>query len=290
LRIVNEFKRGKSLTQILPKALAREVDVFHLFFTLLMLDVFRPESRPEASISSPKVKEVSSPAPKAAGTPTSPAGESPFQILGVPESATDDQIRKAFEAKQKALTDPSPLNENARNLRKAYELIASLQGRRDYLGRALQRDGTLPAQAREIFSPTEVFNVAKKFFEKKDYDRAGRVFQTGMELFPDEGMMFCYLGYCRILSLLAKGEPDKKEFEKWKNVTIRGTQLASLEADAHYLMGRVFTLEKEYEKAMSAFRRAVSLKADYKIAASELRLLEMRAEKKKEASLIRWKT
>jgi predicted TPR repeat methyltransferase len=82
---------------------------------------------------------------------------------------------------------------------------------------------------------------------------------------------------------------DSKDQDRARKAMIRGAQLASEDSEAHFLLGKVFSLDKDYDKASIEFQKVLSLDPKHQQASSELRVVQMRMEKEKNTSFIRWK-
>jgi cytochrome c-type biogenesis protein CcmH/NrfG len=111
-----------------------------------------------------------------------------------------------------------------------------------------------------------------------------------MGLHPENGIFPGFLGYSIILRSQTAQDVDEKDFERAKKAIIKGSQLSPDNAEVHYLMGRAFAFEKDFEKAANAFKHVLALNPKHREAASELRLMEMRLDKQKSTSFIKWKT
>ncbi|HLG18535.1 MAG TPA: response regulator [Bdellovibrionota bacterium] len=273
-KIVQQLRHGKTVKQILQARLARDLDVYHLVYTFFMLGMIEFEGG-ATKVEHPPAAE--------------PRPSTPFELLGISAEASDEEVRRAFEAKVNEVGDDPARSARTRELREAYAAIATAQGRRDYFIRLYEKGEKLPPEGRDSFAPRELIDIGKKYLEKKDFKRARQVFTDAVNFFPDEGLPCTYLGYS-VLRAAAAGETvDNTEKERAKKAMIRGTQLSPNDAETHYLVGRIFALEKNYEKALAAFRKTLAVKPNFLEAASELRLIERRMEKEKETSFIKWK-
>lgn len=273
-KLATHIKRGKSISQIVQMKVARELDVYHLFFAFFMLGVIEFESPRELKKEQDMADDNEE--------------ESPFEVLSVPVNVTDEEVREIFDKK---LAQVEGSEEEQRRLRKAFYVIGSLQGRRDYLIRVYEEEGELPDDAREIFQPKEFLTIGKRFLNKRDFEQAQRVFLDGIALFPEEGMFYSYLGLSILQKLSATGKSKEfdKELEQARKAMIKATHISSTDPEVHYLVAQLFTFDKDYENAIKALRICLQLSPDHKSAGTELRLLQRRAEKKSQSSFIKWK-
>ncbi len=285
IKIARQIQTGKTLSEIIGMKLSRDIDVYHLFYTLLMLGTIE--------VKSGTIKKVETARPATPFMPITPAApdQSPFELLGVSDQVSDEEIRKAYDEKMAPLRDAPAWDARPTAYRRAYEMIGTLQGRRDFIIRTYQSEGKLPGEPRDIFKPAELLAIGKQFLEKKEFLRATKVFEDAMRWFKEYGIAYVYYGFAQIQAAHVAGLVDREAFEKWKRIVIRGTQVSPNEAEGHYIMGRIFSLEQDYEKAGIAFKRALSADPKFHQAEVELRLAEKRSQKKEisSVSFIKWK-
>jgi tetratricopeptide (TPR) repeat protein len=213
-----------------------------------------------------------------------------FEVLGVLPSASDEEIRIAYEGKLKSFQKRGAESAKVLEVREAYGKIASLQGRRDYLIRQYEESGELVEGARDIFSPEELQEIGKKYLDRKQFDRAEKIFEDSIRLFKEDGLSYSYYGFTifRKAHGLEGKERDLMKDRALKAL-MKGVQLAPQEAKAHFLLGRVFSIEKDFERAQIALEKTLSIDPKFRAASTELRVINMRLEKQKSTSFIKWK-
>lgn len=284
-RVVPQIRRGKTLQEILKLNLAREIDVYHLFYTFLVLDVI------EFAIDEGKVEGA-----ERARLEDRPQQVSPFEVLGVSMTATDVDVRQAFQEKMEALDSVAEQSEKERGLKEAYETIGSIEGKRAYLIRLYEESGSLPRGVSGVFQAVEFVSTGKSFIASKDLARARKVFLDGAALFPEHSVILAYLGYVSVLQLARGGELAGKglagkEFDRGKKAVIKATQMMSDEPETHYLVAKVFILERDFEKAQKALNRTLTLSPSHKEAKDDLKMCQRKVEQDKKAnrSFVKWK-
>jgi tetratricopeptide (TPR) repeat protein len=258
LKVLPALHEGQPLATVLEKRVARDIDVYHLFFTFLMLGVLEYVDAPQKNRSEDSIA-------------------SPFLVLGVRPNATDDQVRKAFETKMGELDTESKRRKEEKRLRSAYEAIGSIQGRRDYLMRLYEESGKLPKVTESVFQPYEFIEIGRKFLDKSDFARARQVFLDGVAAFPEEGLLYSYLGQTMIQQ--SSGVEKARDYERGRRMMIHATQLAPDRAETHLMLGEIFLREKDYEKGAKAFRKAISLSAHHPVAEEKLKICQRAMEK-----------
>ncbi len=270
-KLIPFFKDGKTLIFILAQKVAREIDVYHLFYTLYMLGVLEFEQQHAESSWEEQAERLS-----------------PFEILGVSQDAKDPEIRRIFEEKQNELSAKFPGNENVlRILNQAYEKVGMVQGRRDYFLRIYVAEGELPSKAQEIFKPEDFISVGDNFLESKLLSRARKAFQDGLSFFPKNPRLISFYGLTIIMDPTSKNNPAW--LERGKKALLKSVQLAPRDADVYYNLAQLFCLEKNYEEARKVLEKTLSLNPGHSKADNLLGTLKEQMNKKQNSSFLKWK-
>ena len=243
---------------------------------------------------------TTAPAPEAPGAPE-PAGDalraeltalaerlrgrSTFEILGVSERATDEEVRSAYVALAKR-THPdrySGASEPVKRLAeevfglvsKAYEQIADgarrVQHALESRNAAELDEGQRALQAELQFQQGEAKVRARKYSEAADS------FGRAVALYPEEGEYHAWLGWAEHLTNPNDSATCERALARIKH----GARLAP-DRDVPFLfLGRIYQTTGRTDLAEKMLARAISNKPDCIEALRELRLLQMRREKEK---------
>jgi tetratricopeptide (TPR) repeat protein len=113
--------------------------------------------------------------------------------------------------------------------------------------------------------------------KQRDYEGALVFFGSALEQLPEEGLYHAYYGWCLHLC-----HPDNEVIVQEAAEHIQeGIRLARDEETPYVFLGRLYKVMGKMSAAEKMFTRAVQLKADCVEALRELRLLNMRRDKKK---------
>jgi len=212
-----------------------------------------------------------------------------FSVLEVGESATDEEVREAYERTLAAVPlDRIPgeleslveLGARVRNrIEKAYEHLRDTDSRQAFA--ALRRQGEA-AEARRKDASRALdaetwFRKGEKSLASKRYDEAVESFGMACHLDPTEGEYAAHLGYSLYLSNPSNELVHREALEH----IAKGVKLSPDRETPLLFLGRVFRAKGELENARKVFRRAIRIKPDCHAALRELRLIESRATKRK---------
>jgi len=216
-------------------------------------------------------------------------GKSYFEVLGVPESVSDDGVRRAYVELAKR-THPdrySNASDAVRRLSeeifglvsKAHETLSESRRRTEYLlerrrgerAAAELEEGQRAVQAELQFQQGEVK------LKRRDFPGAVECFQWAVKLYPEEGEYHAHLGWARYLA-----EPNDRAVLKdaLENVK-KGAKLAPDREKPYLYLGRLYQAAGRADIAEKMFARCVQIKSDCVEALRELRLMHMRREKEK---------
>lgn len=216
-------------------------------------------------------------------------GKNYFEVLGVPESVTDDGVRRAYvELAKKTHPDRySNASDAVRRLSeeifglvsKAHETLSESRRRAEYLlerrrgerAAAELEEGQRAVQAELQFQQGEVK------LKRRDFSGAVESFQWAVKLYPEEGEYHAHLGWAKYLA-----EPNDRTVlkEALENVK-KGAKLAPDREKPYLFLGRLYQAAGRADIAEKMFGRCVQIKSDCVEALRELRLMHMRREKEK---------
>ena len=216
-------------------------------------------------------------------------GKNYFEVLGVPESVSDDGVRRAYvELAKKTHPDRySNASDAVRRLSeeifglvsKAHETLSESRRRTEYLlerrrgerAAAELEEGQRAVQAELQFQQGEVK------LKRRDFPGAVECFQWAVKLYPEEGEYHAHLGWARYLA-----EPNDRSVLKQALENVKkGAKLAPDRDKPYLFLGRLYQAAGRVDIAEKMFARCVQIKSDCVEALRELRLMHMRREKEK---------
>ncbi len=216
-------------------------------------------------------------------------GESPFQILGVPENAAEHEIQAAY-GKLCELTHPDRVSHSSEAVKalasevfavvaNAYETLVDPRRRQAYLlgQRKADRDAAERAIGRRALDAEIQFQEGDAAMRAKDFATALRCFGRALELYPEEGEYHAHYGW--VLHLCHPSDTAMAA-EAMEHVQ-RALKLAPDREKPYLFMGRLCKAIGRPDAAEKMFVRALKIQPDCLDALRELRLINMRREKGK---------
>lgn len=217
------------------------------------------------------------------------ADRDPFEILGIAETAGDDEIRAAYEQLCER-THPDRVADGGEALRElaegvferveaAYELLSDPRRRQEHLleRRRAGREAAELDEGRRAIEAELRFQKGQAALRHRDYDEAALCFREAVELYPDEGEYHAHLGWA--IHVAQPG--DRKRTDEALVHLKRGIKLARDREKPYLFMGRVCNAIGRSDVAVKMFTRAVQIQPECVEALRELRLINMRREKEK---------
>jgi CheY-like chemotaxis protein/tetratricopeptide (TPR) repeat protein len=216
-------------------------------------------------------------------------GDNFFDLLGVTEAATSDQVRRAAETllarvhpdrfKGASLTVKQLAEQVFSRINEAQQELSDPRRRQEHLlGRKrAEREANQSKKAERALEAERAFRDGDVALKARDYEGALRWFGKALQLYPDEGDHHCHYGY--VLYLCHPSDPGMVG-EAMEHVK-RGLKTASHRDKAFLFMGRLHKALGQNEVAERMFTRAVQIQPDCVEAMRELRLINMRREKSK---------
>ncbi len=212
-----------------------------------------------------------------------------FEILGVEESATEQEIRAAFE-KRAARLHPDHFrrsgdavarlaNEVFAQLNLAYQTLTDPRRRSEYLlnQRKDERDAVRERESQQALEAESHFQEGQRLLAQRAYERALEAFGRALQLYPDAGEYHAHYGWA--LHLCHPDQPDIAS-EAIEHVR-RGIKLAGQRETSYLFMGRLCKVVGRVQLAEKMFARAVQLEPGCVEALRELRLINLRRQKSK---------
>jgi len=215
--------------------------------------------------------------------------QSYFEILGVDDSASDEQLRAAFQGRAAHL-HPDHYRQSGdavahlasevfAQLNLAYQTLTDSRRRSEYVlnQRKGQRDADRQRESEQALEAEVRFQEGLRLLAQRSYERALEVFGRALQLYPAAGEYHSHYGWT--LHLCHPDQPDIAA-EAIEHVR-RGIKLAGQRETSYLFMGRLCKAIGRVERAERMFARAVQLEPGCVEALRELRLINLRRYKSK---------
>jgi CheY-like chemotaxis protein/DnaJ-domain-containing protein 1 len=213
----------------------------------------------------------------------------PFTVLGVPETSDEATIRAAYEVLA-GRVHPDRVSSDSRAVRRlasrvfsqvesAWEMLSDPRRRQEYLlGRKrAERNAATEEEARRAVDAQRFFQEGERALKQRAYEIALGCFGKSLQYSPEEGEYHAYYGWTLHLCNPDDATMAEEALEHLK----RGLKLASDREKPYLLMGRLCKAMGRPGAAEKMFTRAVQIQPNCVEALRELRLINMRREKKK---------
>ena len=188
-----------------------------------------------------------------------------FEVLGLPQLATSDQVRRAFGALAKE-NHPDRLGQDATHearafaedifaqYLRAYETLIDPERRPKY-ERAMATG--LPAsdgdEVARILAAEHSFREGEELMRRHEFPRAQRAFSEAVRLYPDEAEFHAWLGWATWCSQIPSegAETDAAEhLDRALQLNPRIDRAYVFRGYVHAALGRRQDAEVEFEKAL----------------------------------------
>jgi CheY-like chemotaxis protein len=213
----------------------------------------------------------------------------PFEIFGLDETASDGEIRAAYEELCER-THPDRVGDAGEAVRElaervferveaAFGVLSDPRQRQEQLlaRRRAYRKAAEQDEGRRAVDAELLFQRGEAALRQRAFDEAVQCFQEAVALRPDDGEYHAHLGWA-----VHAGRPDdRKRAEEALIHLKRGIKLARDREKPYLFMGRVCQAIGRSDAAVKMFTRAVQIQPDCVDALRELRLINMRREKEK---------
>ena len=216
-------------------------------------------------------------------------GQSYFEILEVDDSASEDELRAAFQ-KRAAHLHPDQYRRSGdaitrlasevfAQLNLAYQILTDPRRRSEYVlnQRKGQRDADRQRESEQALEAEVHFQAGQRLLAQRAYERALEVFGRALQLYPEAGEYHSHYGWT--LHLCHPDQPDIAA-EAIEHVR-RGIKLAGQRETSYLFMGRLCKAIGRVDRAERMFARAVQLEPGCVEALRELRLINLRRYKSK---------
>jgi CheY-like chemotaxis protein/tetratricopeptide (TPR) repeat protein len=215
--------------------------------------------------------------------------QSYFEILGVDDSSSEDEIRVAFQ-KRAARLHPDHYRRSGdavahlasevfAQINVAYQTLTDPRRRSEYElnQRKDQRDAARQRESEQALEAEVQFQEGQRLLAQRAYERALVAFGRALELYPDAGEYHAHYGWT--LHLCHPDQPDIAS-EAIEHVR-RGIKLAGHRETSYLFLGRLCKATGRVKLAERMFARAVQLEPGCVEALRELRLINLRRYKSK---------
>ena len=212
-----------------------------------------------------------------------------FARLGLERNAGSSDVAKAFVREARKYHPdqlPPDTPENIRNLssqvfsllNEAQQKLADDRSRQSYLEALEAGLSEEKVDVSRILEAEAAFEAGKKMLAARKFRQALEAFEKAASLNPEEGEFLVYQGFARFMS---QGGNDKQLARQCEQLIEAGLKRREGNlASAYYFMGLIKKQTGDIETAKKMFKKALSLDGKLAEARSELRVLEMREEKK----------
>ncbi len=204
-----------------------------------------------------------------------------FEVLGLEQSASSDEVRNAFLQLAKRL-HPDRFTESAASevaaqvfarITLAHETLFDPKARDEYQqaqagGAAEERT----AQVNKIMSAESQFQQGLAHFKKREYGQALEKLQWAVEMNPEEGEFQALYGWTYFLHHRGQEDAARQAREHLQ----RGIELAPMSANGHYYFGMFRKACEELPEAERMFVKALEFDENHPEASQELRLMRRR--------------
>jgi len=210
-----------------------------------------------------------------------------FEALGISPSASDQEVRSAYEDILKDIPKIEPtranllLTQRAARIRSrieaAYANLRDEDKRRAYslLRAEEEQDRQAKPSAERALEGERWFRKGKAHIERKRFSEAVEALGMASHLDPEQGEYASHLGYALYLS-----NPTDKVVQREAMEHVAGGIKRAPKHELSYLyLGRILKAMGDVEVAKKIFLKALRVKPDFHPAAQELRVLEMRERK-----------
>lgn len=215
-----------------------------------------------------------------------------YEVLGVGGTADDEAVRGKYMELAK-LYHPDKVRVNAapelRDVRaklfarilQAFETLEEEAGRKEYDGMlsagVTTKEGE-QALVAAILEAEDLFKKGEALVRMRKYDEAVAALKEAIELKPEDPEFEIHLTYYEFLTRKANREFAAED--AIRRITQQLKKQPNL-ASAHLFLGRLFKVANKADQAVKAFQKVLQFDERNTEAQSELRLANMRKEKKR---------
>jgi tetratricopeptide (TPR) repeat protein len=216
-------------------------------------------------------------------------GASHFQVLGIADDASDDDVRQAYMALAKVF-HPDKVGRRAPGLAElAGKVFARIAEANDALGSPITREGYVAQQGAaprnasvdqqalsRILTAEQQYRRAEDAMRRKDWEPALECLRWALELDPDEGEFHSLRGWVLFLKQQDQGGGDA---EAAIGLLKKGIALSPQSPTGFFYLGQIRKACGDTVEAERMFRKTIDVRPDHVEACRELRLMQLRRAK-----------
>ncbi|MEE8579956.1 MAG: response regulator [Myxococcota bacterium] len=215
-------------------------------------------------------------------------GQGYYEMFGLPEYADEGQIQTAYEAllrrvhpdrfKSASGAVRKIADEVCELISKAHQTLGDPRRRKTYLRRLREgkKEAAHQEEGRRALEAEIEFEKGDLCLRQRDYEQALEHFGTALKLYSNEGEYHAHYGWCLHLCHPDDSVMVQEAIEHVK----RGVRLARDHAKPYLYLGRLYKAIGRSDAAEKMFTRAVEIRSDCMDALRELRLINVRRQKK----------
>lgn len=212
-----------------------------------------------------------------------------FERLALERTASSSDVSRAFLSAARTYHPdqiPSDIPDSTRDLytqifsllNEAQQRLSDDDSRREYLDALESGLDDSQVDVGNIIEAENSFQRGEVLLGARKYEQALGEFEKAVKLNPEEGEFHIYEGYARFM---ASTNNDSSLTNHCINLIHKGLKMRGNELAMGFLfLGRIYKTGGDKEKAVKMFKKAVSLDRGLVEASRELRLINMRSEKK----------
>ncbi len=218
-----------------------------------------------------------------------------YEVLGLGREATSSQVKQAyFSLAKKYHPDRTPENMD-RSERKdveslfariaeAYGVLSNDASRREYQASLdLKASGVTTEKVTEVLHSEESFLKGMDLVRRSLFKEAMTALSEAIRLYPDEPEYHLQLGWATWR--VAQKAKNSVGMSKGRRLIEQAREHKKLLDQVHYYLGMIAKMEGDINQARDSFEKAISINPGHPSAGSELRLINMRSEKKRSKGL-----
>jgi tetratricopeptide (TPR) repeat protein len=207
-----------------------------------------------------------------------------FDLLGVNQMSTVNEIKRAYIALAKEFHPDRIPNSAGREVRKmaeelfqiltdAHNVLTDEQKRNEYVKKLTQSSKVEAADdVTRLLAAEGKFQAGEEYLKKKLFSKAAESFKEAIDIYPEEAEYFAYYGWA-----LFQSEPENQEILKKARDAIATAITKNPKLDKAYLfMGYIYKGINRDDLAERQFEKAIQCNPDCTDALRELKLLDMK--------------
>jgi curved DNA-binding protein CbpA len=203
-----------------------------------------------------------------------------YEILGVSQSASNEEIRDAYYKLVKCYHPDVNPNADQETRAKAEEIFTQITTAYETLSERDKREQynsheeltVLKSQAKYIYEAEMTFKKGITLLIQRDYAEAEKKIREAVNMNPDEAAYLGALAWTRFLA----AEDKSPVLEEVKNSLEIALKMNDKIAENYYYLGSVYKYTNDLRKAEKYFEKAIELDPDYIEAKREVRLINTR--------------